>query len=66
MDEFAQIQGADDLFDDDITPVEAHVSQSVEFASPLRTDLRIHPTPKRTRRRFSLRGQTAVMFFLHT
>ena len=34
MDEFAQTRGADDLFDDDFTPIEAPISQSVELASP--------------------------------
>ena len=34
MDEFAQTRGADDLFDDDITPIEAPVSPGVVFASP--------------------------------
>ena len=34
MDEFAQTRGADDLFDDDFTPIEAPISHSVELASP--------------------------------
>ena len=34
MDEFAQTRGAEDLFDDDFTPIEAPISQSVELASP--------------------------------
>ena len=34
MDEFAQTRGADNLFDDDFTPIEAPISQSVELASP--------------------------------
>ena len=33
MDEFAQTRGADDLFDDDFTPIEAPISQSVELPS---------------------------------
>ena len=34
MDEFAQTRGADDLFDDEFTPIEAPFSQTVEFTSP--------------------------------
>lgn len=34
MDEFAQTRGGDDLFDDDFTPIEAPVPQSVEPPSP--------------------------------
>ena len=32
MDEFAQTRGADDLFDDDFTPIDAPISQTVELA----------------------------------
>lgn len=42
MDEFAQTRGADDLFDDDFTPVDAPISQTVGFAPPQR-----HPQPQR-------------------
>lgn len=34
MDEFAQTRGADDLFDDEFTPIDAPISQTVEFAPP--------------------------------
>lgn len=34
MDEFAQTRGADDLFDDDFTPINAPISQTIEVAPP--------------------------------
>ena len=34
MDEFAQTRGADDLFDDDFTPIDAPISQTIEPAPP--------------------------------
>ena len=32
MDEFAQTRGADDLFDDDFTPIDAPISQTIDLA----------------------------------
>lgn len=40
MDEFAQTRGADDLFDDDFTPIDAPVSQTIEPTPPHQ---QIHP-----------------------
>lgn len=42
MDEFAQTRGADDLFDDDFTPIDAPISQTIQLAPP-----RQQPQPQR-------------------
>ena len=53
MDEFAQTRGADDLFDDDFTPIEAPVPQRVENAST-----QSNPQPQRSARNDrAIRGQ---------
>lgn len=48
MDEFAQTRGGDDLFDDDFTPIEAPVPQSVEPPS-LQQPQQPHPSSRNDR-----------------